>query len=143
MIAISGRKKTLAPLIVCFLAAFLLISRQFLFEPGPRYKGLPASYWRKAIRDSMQKGVGKGGSGVYRISRSPSSLRVRLQDVVGLTNAGVPAILCGDPRALDKAALEALLDIDREAAARFIFARGKNLWWKVSRDHGSGVIRAD
>jgi hypothetical protein len=192
MIAIPRAKTTLALLIIYLLAALLWLGRPFLsFEPGPRYKGLPVSYWRRALQLSVQKTVAKDGTVLYSEYRVPAFLPVRLQDLIG--KAGRPAILRGDAPALPivllllkdenedvrwlagvslaricknseaeriapqlwktlndqdedlrvrKAALEALLDIDGEAASRFIFARGQDLWWKVFRDHAPGVIRA-
>jgi HEAT repeat protein len=68
------------------------------FEEGPRYKGMPVSYWRKSLLD-WKKSQGR-----------PSMPLLRLQTLLGLrSNGGQPAILGSD-----QAALPMLLQLIRD-----------------------------
>jgi HEAT repeat protein len=84
------------------------------FEEGPRYKGLPASYWRMSLLDWRKS---QGGS--------PSPL-TRLQTLLGLcSNGGQPAILRGDPATLPML-LQLIRDEDSSVSGEALYAL-KNL----------------
>jgi HEAT repeat protein len=62
------------------------------FEEGPRYKGLPISYWRRSLLDYSPY------SPFWENSSSPL---LRVRTLLGLQDAiGRPAILSGDPATL-------------------------------------------
>src|SRR5438552_628344 len=82
------RRRILVPLGVLLFAGFCLSVTMVYrpFEPGPRYKGLPLSYWRKAFREYGQE--------QFRLTG-------RLEAWLGLRGEqDVPAVLSGDPAAV-------------------------------------------
>src|SRR5260370_659252 len=65
-------------------ASFVAVFRPF--EPGPRYKGMPVSYWKRVVKEDI------GGH--------PQSLTTRIQTLLGLrAKSGTPAIFRFDPEA--------------------------------------------
>ena len=61
------------------------------FEGGPRYKGMPVSYWQQDLREYLESEITGG---------RPSSLVARLKYHLGFRNRhGVPAVVGNDPKA--------------------------------------------
>jgi hypothetical protein len=82
-------------LVGCFALSAVMVFRPF--EKGPRYKGLPASYWAHAIKSASSE---KPGTAIEATALAPS-VRSKIERYLGLINgSGYPSILDGDPAAV-------------------------------------------